>query len=272
MKKSLKIIGLMLLIVAVFSVGVFAGNNMQAITAYLNYGITVEYNDVDQVMTDANGTRVYPVTYNGTTYLPVRAVANMLGVKVDWDGSTNHVLLGNSYVDYTAPVTPVTPTAPITSGVGYNTFKTAVFMGSSVSYQVVDMKITEVLKGSAADAYIMGAGYQMDKSDIDVATETYVLKYEITVPANLVETAKFYPLSPRVDIEDMVIGNTKYWSIANVRDMYNRNTGDVSKGNKRYGEIAFTVPAGYTNWTITLANKQDNVQICPAVSLSGSQF
>ena len=140
MKKSLKIIGLMLLIVAVFSVGVFAGNNMQAITAYLNYGITVEYNDVDQVMTDANGTRVYPVTYNGTTYLPVRAVANMLGVKVDWDGPTNHVLLGNSYVDYTAPVTPVTPTAPITSGVGYNTFKTAVFMGSSVSYQVVDMK------------------------------------------------------------------------------------------------------------------------------------
>lgn len=269
MKKSLKIFGLMLLIVAVFSVGVFAGNNMQAITAYLNYGITVEYNDVDQVMTDANGTRVYPVTYNGTTYLPVRAVANMLGVKVDWDGPTNHVLLGNSYVDYTAPVTP---TAPITSGVGYNTFKTAVFMGSSVSYQVVDMKITEVLKGSAADAYIMGAGYQMDKSDIDVATETYVLKYEITVPANLVETAKFYPLSPRVDIEDMVIGNTKYWSIAHVRDMYNRNTGDVSKGNKRYGEIAFTVPAGYTNWTITLENKQDNVQICPAVSLSGSQF
>ena len=41
MKKSLKIIGLMLLIVAVFSVGVFAGNNMPAITAYFNYAITV---------------------------------------------------------------------------------------------------------------------------------------------------------------------------------------------------------------------------------------
>ena len=111
MKKSFKVISLMILIVAVFSVGVFAGSNMQAITAYLNYGITVEYNDVDQVMSDANGTRVYPITYNGTTYLPVRAVANMLGVKVDWDGGTNHVLLGNSYVDTVSqPSVSTTPT------------------------------------------------------------------------------------------------------------------------------------------------------------------
>lgn len=98
-KKGFKILAITLLIVGVFSVGVFAGTNMQAITAYLNYGITIEYNDVDQSMTDESGTRVYPITYNGTTYLPVRAVSNMLGLKVDWDAATNHVLLGESYPD-----------------------------------------------------------------------------------------------------------------------------------------------------------------------------
>lgn len=116
-KKGLKSLAIALLIVSIFSVGVFAGSNMEAITAYLNYGITIEYNDVDQTMTDANGNRVYPITYNGTTYLPVRAVSNMLGVKVDWDGATNHVLLGNSYPD-----SVVTPTVPATPAVTTNQF------------------------------------------------------------------------------------------------------------------------------------------------------
>ena len=113
-KKLFKSLLVTLAVVGIFSVGVFAGSNMQAITAYLNYGITVEYNDVDQVMYDANGGRVYPITYNNTTYLPVRAVSNMLGVNVNWDEATQHVLLGNSYVDYTAPSTP-TPSTPAPS-------------------------------------------------------------------------------------------------------------------------------------------------------------
>ena len=116
-RKGLRALAITLLIVCVFSVGVFAGDSMEEIKAFLNYGITIEYNDVDQVMTDANGNRVYPITYNGTTYLPVRAVSNMLGVKVEWDGATNHVLLGNSYPDVA-----VQPTVPTTPAVTTNQF------------------------------------------------------------------------------------------------------------------------------------------------------
>ena len=45
--------------------------------------------------TDANGNPVEPIIYNGTTYLPVRAVANALGKAVYWDGANFTVYLGN---------------------------------------------------------------------------------------------------------------------------------------------------------------------------------
>ncbi|MNJ63601.1 hypothetical protein D3C77_595160 [compost metagenome] len=35
-----------------------------------------------------------PITYNGTTYLPVRSVADVLGVPVKFDAQANEVLLG----------------------------------------------------------------------------------------------------------------------------------------------------------------------------------
>jgi hypothetical protein len=43
---------------------------------------------------DANGNPVDPVIYNGTTYLPVRAIATALGKEVAWESSTKTVYLG----------------------------------------------------------------------------------------------------------------------------------------------------------------------------------
>ncbi len=66
------------------------------INVRLSPDVTVKYNGVTQTMKDATGTVVYPVSYQGTTYLPIRAVSNMLGVAVDWDQTTKTVLLGSS--------------------------------------------------------------------------------------------------------------------------------------------------------------------------------
>lgn len=81
--------------VASFAMGAAAAGALQEIKAYLNSGITIKYEGEAQVMTDAQGARVYPITYNGTTYVPIRAVSNMLDVKVDWDQASQTVLLGN---------------------------------------------------------------------------------------------------------------------------------------------------------------------------------
>ena len=264
MKKSTKKLLTLLLTLSlalnVALVAVTASGTLQEIVANLNYGITIEYNDVDQTMTDANGNRVYPISYNGTTYLPIRAVANMMGVKVEWDGPTNHVLLGNSFVDQQA----VTP-APVTTS--KKTFTTAVYMGE---YQPVEVTITSVRQG--AEALQLMQQYQnnlnLNVNSIEPGTEAVLLEYEVTIPSHLVEKAKFYTCNARSDIEDITIGNTRYYGITYERDMYNKNTTEVTKGNKRYGVVIAVVPNGYKDWKITF----DGNDVCPDVTVTGSEL
>lgn len=45
---------------------------------------------------DANGSRIEPFIYNGTTYLPIRAVGEAIGKQVTWDGATKTVYLGEA--------------------------------------------------------------------------------------------------------------------------------------------------------------------------------
>ncbi|MBR3994193.1 MAG: hypothetical protein IKI97_02820 [Clostridia bacterium] len=56
--------------------------------------IKIMIDGAEYVPTDANGTVVEPFIYNGTTYLPVRAVANAFGKDVKWDGENATVYLG----------------------------------------------------------------------------------------------------------------------------------------------------------------------------------
>lgn len=58
---------------------------------------------------DANGSVVEPFIYDGSTYLPVRALANALGLGVGWDNDTSTVILTSS-----GSGTPATPTTPAT--------------------------------------------------------------------------------------------------------------------------------------------------------------
>lgn len=93
-KKSISVLALLLIMACCFSLGASASNGLQEITAYLNANITVKLEGEVQTFQDAQGSRVYPITYKGTTYLPVRAVAGLVGLNVDWDQTTQTVLLG----------------------------------------------------------------------------------------------------------------------------------------------------------------------------------
>jgi hypothetical protein len=44
---------------------------------------------------DSDGTKLTPITYNGRTYLPLRAVAEATGLQVNWDNATRTATLGN---------------------------------------------------------------------------------------------------------------------------------------------------------------------------------
>lgn len=62
--------------------------------ATLNYsGIIITLDDKTITPTDAAGNAVEPFGIDGTTYLPVRGIANALGLGVTWDGTTQTVKL-----------------------------------------------------------------------------------------------------------------------------------------------------------------------------------
>ncbi len=74
-------------------ISVFAKNTTETIQAlYKDIKIYVDGVKIDPK--DANGNTVEPFVYNGTTYLPVRAVGEAIGKQVTWDGATSSVYLG----------------------------------------------------------------------------------------------------------------------------------------------------------------------------------
>lgn len=63
---------------------------------YLKPDISVELNGVRQMFRNVNGQNVYPIIYNGTTYLPVRAVSAIMEEPVEWDKGSRTVYIGKT--------------------------------------------------------------------------------------------------------------------------------------------------------------------------------
>lgn len=83
MKKRLTAIVLML---AFFTSTSLAAGYQKSITADFDVRLTIDGQAVS--LADAAGNAVQPFTYNGTTYVPIRAVADYLGAGVHYNSST----------------------------------------------------------------------------------------------------------------------------------------------------------------------------------------
>lgn len=93
-----------------FIVPAFAASVRQLEATYSNIKITLDGTEITPK--DALGNIVEPFSVSGTTYLPVRAVAEALGLTVDWDGATQTVRLTR---DGSIPVQPSTPVQTVPS-------------------------------------------------------------------------------------------------------------------------------------------------------------
>lgn len=96
MKKGF-IIGLVIGLTIASASFVLANSQIQAI---LNNQIKVKLNGQVQVFKDeTTGEIQYPITYHNRTYLPLRNVAQLAGLSVDYDANTNTAILASQNKD-----------------------------------------------------------------------------------------------------------------------------------------------------------------------------
>ena len=61
--------------------------------------MTILIDGESRTFTDVNGKTVHPLLYNGSTYLPLRAIGGIMGKQVEWDGETKTVKLTGLVTD-----------------------------------------------------------------------------------------------------------------------------------------------------------------------------
>ncbi len=83
----------------------FAATN---VTATLRPDVTVCIDGVTCDFYNAQGKEVHPILCNGTTYIPLRAVGELMGTNVNWDGTTGTASLGGTRTTGNVTGTPDT--------------------------------------------------------------------------------------------------------------------------------------------------------------------
>jgi hypothetical protein len=91
MKKKSVILLLIITAMLSLSTGAFAASNLTEIKAYLNSGIKFRLDGKPWRPLDDKGKEVLPITYKGTTYLPLRVIANAFDIPIIWEGSTQTI-------------------------------------------------------------------------------------------------------------------------------------------------------------------------------------
>ncbi|WP_110462799.1 stalk domain-containing protein [Ruminiclostridium sufflavum] len=98
-KTGLAILSVTLLLAVTISVTAYAATGYTK-TATLTYsGISVVLDGKQLSLTDATGKTVEPFVIDGTTYLPVRAISDALGLDVQWNGDSNTVYLSTEPIE-----------------------------------------------------------------------------------------------------------------------------------------------------------------------------
>lgn len=95
MKKRLQGLVAGVMVGVILTSGVAIAANTTTLYNVLTHGVKIVIDGEKLTPTDVNGNIVEPIIYNGTTYLPVRAVATAIGKAVYWDGPNYTVYLGD---------------------------------------------------------------------------------------------------------------------------------------------------------------------------------
>lgn len=85
--------------------GMVAGASYN-VNATLNPDVNVNIDGINRTFYNAQGQEVFPIIYNGSTYLPIRAIGEIMNKNVNWDSTTQTASIGGERVTGTTVGTP----------------------------------------------------------------------------------------------------------------------------------------------------------------------
>ena len=94
----IKKICILILICLNFNV-IFASEEKKVI---LNKSLPIKFNDNYVEFSNVKGDKVYPISHEGTTYLPIRSLSSLFNIPIEWDGVYNNIFLGEGELDTTS--------------------------------------------------------------------------------------------------------------------------------------------------------------------------
>lgn len=100
--KNPKVISVVLAVLLLLSLSsqVLGANGLIPINAHLNNSIKITlHGELFEPVDPQDGSKYVPITYKGRTYLPLRAVAEGVGLEVIWDEPNNTAHLGHEAGD-----------------------------------------------------------------------------------------------------------------------------------------------------------------------------
>ncbi len=119
MKKRITVLTAVALSVSSIAVGVFARDIIDTIEAQIRPDFTIAVDGEVKTFKNVNGETVYPILYDGTTYLPVRAIGELMGKTVYWYENDKRIELNT--VESTVTDADVIITGDTNTGSGTNT-------------------------------------------------------------------------------------------------------------------------------------------------------
>ena len=66
------------------------------VDVHLSSDITIQVGEQVKSFFDANGAHVFPLIYQGTTYLPVRAISALMDESIEWDAASRTIFIGRT--------------------------------------------------------------------------------------------------------------------------------------------------------------------------------
>lgn len=222
--------------------------------ATLDYtGINITLNGQTVTPTDANGNPVEPFAIDGTTYLPVRAIANAMGLGVAWEQSTQTVKLtggGAQLSDQQAQT--ATEKYSRTSPAPIGTAQSIQVKNYSENYNA-SVVVLETTRGQKAYDMLKEAN-EFWASAPEEGMEYIVVKARVSI--NSVSEDKAISLS-QFSFDTYSSDNVEYKDIIMVVDPEPRFSGNVFSGGTLEGYFTVQVSQSDKAPKVVFGNKYD---------------